>query len=102
MPSYELNIMADFYPPCPVNARHGSLDLLETTWTRPDPARNVSLSKAGIARIDRGRSRLRLSEAVQMRLSCEVCSAEVVMVTEAQIEVLAPGAERTEPGRRTA
>ena len=97
-----VRLRADFYPPCPVDASHGSLDLLETTWTRPDPAFYVSLSKAGIARMDRGRTRLRLSETVQRRLGCEVCSAEVVMLTESQIEVLAPQAKRTEPGRRTA
>lgn len=94
--------MADFYPPCPVDRSHGSLDLLETDWTRPDPAKHVSLSKAGTARIDRGRDRLRLSEAVQMRLSCATCKAEVVMNWPTLIEVLAPDALRTEPEKRIA
>ncbi len=89
--------MADFYPPCPVDARHGTLGLLETTWSRPDPGKHVSLSAAGADRISKGRQRLRLSETVLMRLSCETCKAEVALSWPTLVEVLAPGAPRTEP-----
>ena len=94
------DLMADFYPVCPVDSRHGTLGLLETSWTRPDPAQNIASSRAGVDRISKGRERLRLSESVQMRLSCETCSAEVTMFYPTKIEVLAPGAPRTEPDIR--
>ena len=69
--------MASFYPPCPVDVTHGPLDLLETNWTRQDPAGNMLTSAAGSDRINKGRDRLRMPETLIMRLLCPECRAEV-------------------------
>ncbi len=89
--------MASFYPPCPVDVNHGPLDLLETNWTRPDPAGNVLTSQAGVDRLSKGRDRLRMSETLIMRLVCSECRAEVQIQWPTLIEALSLTAAATEP-----